>query len=483
MMFDRARPATHCQNPGPGPVLHWMRREFRVQWNPGLLLARNLARNSDQPLAVVICLPSSPDRPSTRQREFLVQGLPELEHQLRALGIPLALLHGDPVRELASLVRSVRVGAVTTDFDSLRPGRTDLAALAQELDALSVPVWEVDGRNIVPCWLTSDKKEYMARTIRPKIHRRLQEFMDDLPAPAPLERPWDPAQHGALPEADHNMARAWARQGFSIPAAIWPVAQDQAGPQGRATPWPAGGESAGEKRLRRFVQRELPGYATRRNDPVQDASSRLSPWLHHGFVSALHLALEAARSAAPQEDKDDFLEELIVRRELSDNFCFYEPEYDSLGAGADWARATLDKHRQDPRYALYTLEEFEAAQTHQPLWNAAQLQLRTQGVIHGYMRMYWAKKMLEWSASPEEALHIAITLNDRWGLDGMDANGYTGVAWSICGVHDRGWKERPVYGNIRYMNANGARRKFDAAEYVRRHAGVEQARLFAAMKK
>jgi deoxyribodipyrimidine photo-lyase len=166
------------------------------------------------------------------------------------------------------------------------------------------------------------------------------------------------------------------------------------------------------------------------------------------------------------KDAGAFLEELIVRRELSDNFCYYNQNYDNLQSFPAWARSTLEEHARDRREYLYTPEELERAHTHDDLWNAAQLEMVRRGKMHGYMRMYWAKKILEWSPSPAEALHAAIYLNDRYELDGRDPNGYVGAAWSIGGVHDRAWKERAIYGKVRYMSYNGAKRKFDVQAYI-----------------
>jgi deoxyribodipyrimidine photo-lyase len=199
--------------------------------------------------------------------------------------------------------------------------------------------------------------------------------------------------------------------------------------------------------------------------------SHLSPYLHFGQLSAQRVALEAQGYDADIPAQEAFLEQLVVRRELSDNFCFYEPAYDRFEGLPAWARETLDRHRTDPRPYLYGLEEFEEARTHDPLWNAAQSQMVKTGYMHGYMRMYWAKKILEWTESPEEALRVAIYLNDRYELDGRDPNGYTGIAWCIGGLHDRAWGERPVFGKVRYMSAGGARRKFDAAAYIDMVAG------------
>ena len=175
------------------------------------------------------------------------------------------------------------------------------------------------------------------------------------------------------------------------------------------------------------------------------------------------------RSRVPREAQDAFLEELIVRRELSDNFCFYNPDYDRFSGFPAWAQKTLNDHRRDPRPYLYRREEFEAARTHDPLWNAAQTEMVRRGKMHGYLRMYWAKKILEWTASPEEALETAIYLNDRYELDGRDPNGYAGIAWSIGGVHDRAWKERPVFGKIRYMSYQGCAGKFPVRDYLEQY--------------
>ncbi len=164
--------------------------------------------------------------------------------------------------------------------------------------------------------------------------------------------------------------------------------------------------------------------------------------------------------------KDAFLEELIIRRELSDNFCFYNPRYDSFDGFPEWARKTLNEHRKDRRPYLYSLEQFETAQTHDKLWNAAQTEMVKRGKMHGYMRMYWAKKILEWTPSPEVAMEVAIHLNNRYELDGRDPNGYAGIAWSIGGVHDRAWNERNIFGKIRYMSYNGCKSKFNIEGYV-----------------
>ena len=227
--------------------------------------------------------------------------------------------------------------------------------------------------------------------------------------------------------------------------------------------WIEPGESGASKTLRNFLETKLSRYDTDRNDPNRDGQSNLSPYLHFGQIGASRVALEVMQS---MQDAGAFLEELIVRRELSDNFCYYNQNYDNVQGFPDWARSTLEEHARDRREYLYKLEELERGKTHDDLWNAAQLEMVQRGKMHGYMRMYWAKKILEWTESPAEALRAVIYLNDRYELDGRDPNGYVGAAWSLGGVHDRAWKERAIYGKVRYMSYNGSKRKFDVQAYI-----------------
>ncbi len=230
--------------------------------------------------------------------------------------------------------------------------------------------------------------------------------------------------------------------------------------------WNKPGEKAAQKSFRDFLHNKFDNYHELRNDPSKDGQSNLSPYLHFGQISAQRIALEVQRIEGNKESEKIFLEELIVRRKLSDNFCYFNKNYDSFEGFHDWGKKTLNDHHKGEGEYLYTLEDFEHADTHEDLWNAAQTEMVITGKMHGYIRMYWAKKILEWSKSPENALRTAIYLNDKYELDGRNPNGYTGIAWSIGGVHDRPWFERPVYGKIRYMNRNGAAKKFDIHSYI-----------------
>ncbi|WP_320172809.1 deoxyribodipyrimidine photo-lyase [Maridesulfovibrio sp.] len=424
-----------------GPVIYWMSREQRVRDNWGLLHARELAGDK-VPLIVVFCLVPSFLGATMRQYDFMLNGLQQVENDLRELGYDFVLLSGQPDETLPAFVSKIRAGAVVTDFDPLRVKQYWQKNVGQKIDA---PLIEVDGHNVVPARLVTDKREYGARTIRPKIQRLLPEFLEDFPQLDPVD-----IRGEGFPAVDWKQVRS----SLEVDETIGPVDL-------------ISGEAAAHAALDEFVAHGLGAYAEKRNDPNAEATSRLSAYYHFGQLAPQRAALAVA--ARPAGDSvDSYLEELIVRRELSDNFCLHTPNYDSLDAAPEWALKTLAEHSADRRAYLYSYEYFEQARTHSALWNAAQTQMVHSGFMHGYMRMYWAKKILEWSASAEEALRITIALNDRFELDGRDPNGYVGALWSIGGLHDRGWKKRSVFGSIRYMNERGCRRKFDVDAYIRK---------------
>lgn len=428
-----------------GPVVYWMSRDQRVNDNWALVCAQELALGKKVPLAVVFCVVPGFLNAAIRQYAFMLAGLKELSKKLEELSVPFFLLTGDPGVVVSKFVINHRASALITDFDPLRIKRQWKKEVA---NIINVPFFEVDAHNIVPCIAASQKAEYGAYTIRKKIQRALPFFMDSFPAPQ---------KHPFL----------WKE---NAPQIKWDKITDslEIDKNVKEVCWIAPGEDRARTTLNSFIYEKIEEYETGRNNPVQNGQSALSPYLHFGQLSAQRLALEVKKSSAPNPAKNTFLEELIVRRELSDNYCFYNPDYDSFDGFPKWARQTLNDHRQDRRPYVYSLEEFEKAETHDQLWNAAQMEMVKLGKMHGYMRMYWAKKILEWTNSPEEAVDIAIHLNDKYELDGRDPNGYTGIAWSIGGVHDRAWNERIVFGKIRYMSYNGCKSKFSIKEYIKR---------------
>jgi deoxyribodipyrimidine photo-lyase len=431
--------------PGKGPVIYWMSRDQRTRDNWALLYAQHQALQAKTPLMVVFCLEPQFLGATRRQYEFMLLGLREVERDLAGKRIAFQSLSGHPEAVLPPFIERVQAGCLVTDFDPLQIKRRWKAQVAR---TIAFPFYEVDAHNIVPCWVASPKQEYGAYTLRPKIHRVLSEFTDDFP---PLKK------HPFFWE-DASKETDWQQVTKALKAdpTVAPV---------RA--FPSGEKSAGQA-LKTFIEGRLASYDADRNDPLKNGQSGLSPYLHFGQIAAQRVAQEVIRSSAPAQSKKAILEELIVRRELADNFCFYNPLYDRVDGFPGWARATLDRHRRDPRDYQYTSEQFEQARTHDDLWNAAQREMVRTGKMHGYLRMYWAKKILEWTKSPEEALETAIALNDRYELDGRDPNGYTGIAWSLGGVHDRAWGERKVFGKIRTMTYNGCKSKFDVKRYIRK---------------
>jgi len=233
-----------------------------------------------------------------------------------------------------------------------------------------------------------------------------------------------------------------------------------------------GGTSEAGRLLDVFIERKLDKYAELRNDPNENCLSGLSPYLHFGQISPLYVALRVLETRSRNDAA--FLEELIVRRELSFNFVHYNREYSAFDSLPTWAKKTLHEHEADPRPSSYSLEQLESAETHDPCWNAAQMEMMVEGKMHGYMRMYWGKKILEWTRSPREAYEIALYLNNKYELDGRDPNSYAGVAWCF-GKHDRPWRERPAFGTVRYMNDRGLMRKFDVGRYVKQWISAKSA--------
>jgi deoxyribodipyrimidine photo-lyase len=428
---------------GKGPVVYWMSRDQRVDDNWALICAQEVAIREKVPLIVVFCLVPRFLNAMTGQYTFMLTGLRGLSQRLTKLHIPFFLVTGEPGNTLMRFIKTCKASTLITDFDPLRIKRQWKEEVARRI---IIPFYEVDAHNIVPCIVASPKQEYAAYTIRNKIGRLLPVFLDTFPKLHKHPFPWTKD----LPRIE------WEK---------FPALLKTNNIMGNFN-WIPPGETEAQKKLTHFIEEKLASYDTGRNDPTKEGQSDLSPYLHFGQLSAQRVALEIEKSHIVSPMKAPFLEELIIRGELSDNFCYYNPHYDSFDGFPDWAKKTLNEHRKDRRPYLYSLEQFEEARTHDELWNAAQMEMVKRGKMHGYMRMYWAKKILEWTQSPEEAMEIAIYLNDKYELDGRDPNGYAGIAWSIGGVHDRAWNQRNVFGKIRYMSYNGCKSKFNVKGYI-----------------
>jgi deoxyribodipyrimidine photo-lyase len=431
---------------GAGPVICWMSRDQRAQDNWALIWAQKQAVDRHVPLLVFFCLVSDFLGATIRQFGFMLHGLQETAENLRRLNIPFFLLQGDPGALLPPFILKQNPALVVSDFDPLRIKKKWKAEVQA---AISCPFYEVDTHNIVPCRIASPKQEWAAHTFRPKIHKLLDEFLE--PFPPLIRHPFDFKDKATFPNWESLLET---------------LKVDRTVPE---VDWLKPGEKEARIQLQTFLTQSLMRYDADRNDPNKNGQSDLSPYLHFGQIAPQRVALEVQNTDLPDHKKEAFLEELIVRRELADNFCHTNSEYDSTASFPQWAMETLREHETDLRPILYSKDQMEAAQTHDPLWNAAQLEMTVRGKMHGYMRMYWAKKILEWSPDPDMALETAIYLNDKYELDGRDPNGYTGIAWSIGGVHDRAWGSRPIFGKIRYMSLNGAKTKFDVNRYIQKN--------------
>lgn len=427
---------------GSGPVIYWMSRDQRAHDNWALLYAIEKANELNQPVVVAFCLEKYPTS-NLRQYDFMLKGMSEVAKTLKDHQIGFRLLIGDGDQQIPKLASELKASTVIVDFSPLKNARAKRQKVANQID---VQMTEVDAHNVVPAWVASDKQEFAAYTIRPKITNLLPEYLTDLPELKAPNTKW--------PESSDGVNSAELIKDLKIDDSVKPV------------DWCQPGEAAAKASMQKFFKDKYDDYAEKRNDPTLDGLSNLSPYIHFGQLGPQRLAYDASKLNVNEDSKKSFLEELIIRRELSENFCLFNPSYKTSEAFPDWAKKSHEEHKNDQREHLYSLEDLEQAKTHDELWNAGQIQMTAKGKMHGYMRMYWAKKILEWTPDIDTAMKYAIYLNDKYELDGRDPNGYTGIAWSIGGLHDRPWFERPVFGKIRYMNYNGAKNKFNIQKYV-----------------
>jgi deoxyribodipyrimidine photo-lyase len=429
-----------AHNPRARYVLYWMQQSQRVQFNHALEFAVRTANDRNQPLMVLFALTEAYPEANLRHYAFMLEGLQDVQKQLAARGIAFKIFIGDPVRSVLKAAK--KASTLICDRGYLRHQRKWRFKVAH---AAPCPVIQVESDVVVPVEAASPKAEYAARTIRPKIQRLLSDCLATL-RPLKLKLS-DPSL--ADPE---DLEAISAR--LKIDRSVGPVSS-----------FFAGGHASAVKQLKAFLERRLPDYDHHRNFPHLDGSSMMSPFFHFGHISPLEMVLAVQKSAGPQEAKETLLEELIVRRELAVNYAFYFPDYDRYGGLPQWARRTLAEHSKDRRDPIYTPQQLEAAATHDPYWNAAMLEMKHTGYMHTYMRMYWGKKILQWRPKPEDAFNLTLKLNNKYFIDGRDPNSFAGVGW-IYGLHDQAWKERAIFGKIRYMARSGLERKFDMPGYL-----------------
>ncbi len=433
-------------------VVYWMQRAQRGVDNHAVNLAVEIANELGLPLVVYFAGISNFPHANLRHYAFLQQGLPDIEEDLAERNISFVMRRA-PHESHEKLLHDVQAAMMVGDENPMRVPEQWRNSLAEKI---AIPFWTVDADVIVPSKLI-EKAQYGAYTIRPRLYRALPEYL------VPYENPhakvaWRRPKGFHADDLREDMTRGWK----DFDRSVGPVDSF------------AGGTHAGLKRLHLFTSRLLKSYDTDRNKPELDGTSALSPYLHYGHVGPQTIALAVAKAAEGnstlQTAKESYFNELIAWRELAVNFVRFcvsaGTDYETPAVAESWSRKTLAEHAKDERERLYTLKQLEVAETHDELWNAAQIQMVEQGWMHNYMRMYWAKKILEWTPDIATAMKYAVYLNDRYFLDGRDPNGYAGIAWSMVGKFDRPWFDRPVFGQIRYMSGASTGKKFNSKRYI-----------------
>lgn len=417
-------------------VLYWISRALRTTENQALYAAQQEALAQGTQLAVWFNL--RPDFPyaTTRSMHFLLMGLAEVARKLHNLNIPLIVTEGDPLTNLQVLHTQHPVSSVFTEHNPLKPIKLTHTQVAHWCSTQAIRFTRVNTACVIPVWDASPKLEFSAKTIRNKLMSRYEPY---------LEVAYPLSVH------PHNLPTSLTFTRDSVDQLIKKHTWKELS-LSSLTP----GEDAALAQLDHFINEGLDHY-DRRNEVDSKGQSYLSAYLHFGMLSPLTMIRKVKATGHPNAPL--FIEEALVRRELAENFVHYCEDYDSLKGAWSWAQKTLEQHRNDPREYLYTREQFEAAQTHDDLWNTCQRMVIQDGYLHSYLRMYWAKMVLLWSASPEEAIATLIALNDTYFLDGRDPNGYTGILWSVAGVHDRPWFDKPIHGLIRAMGKDGTLKK------------------------
>ncbi len=430
-------------------VLYWMQSSARSEHNHALEYAVQKANELERRLLVAFGLTDDYPEANLRHYTFMLEGLKDAEKALEKRAIRMVVRRGSP--DEVAVEAGKEASLVVTDRGYLRHQKEWRENVAKKA---ACRVVQVESDIVVPVELASDKKEYAARTLRPKIMKHLEDFLVEL-EPTKVEKSSTNMKADGLDLSDIGKVL----DGMDLDRSV-----------GSLSHLHKGGTSEAKKVLSEFLKNRFDSYTENRNQPQTDDVSHMCKYLHFGHISPIHIALEIQKSGASEENIHSYLEELIVRRELPMNFVFYEPNYDKFSCLPEWARKTLEDHKDDVREHVYTTKQLEAAETHDKYWNAAMKEMIHTGYMHNHMRMYWGKKILEWSNTPEHAFRTALYLNNKYFLDGRDPNSYANVAW-VFGMHDQGWKERAVFGKVRYMAASGLERKSKPEEYVEKVEG------------
>ncbi len=427
-------------------VLYWMQASQRAEHNHALEYAIEVANDRGEPVVVLFVLIDDFPEGNARSYAFMLEGLAETAKALRDRGIPFVFKLNEIVGTVLDVAKDASI--VITDRGYLAFQRDWRRRVADDVGKRFV---QVEANAVVPLEVASTKLESAARTIRPKIQLHVQDYLHAL-EPRTVET------SGA------NVDLASDLDPTNVDVCLEAIQTDESVP--RVSRF-IGGTSEGYRHLAHFLRTHLDGYDEHRNEPSKPATSMLSPYLHYGMISPVEAVRRVKASAhGNSADASKFIEELVVRRELANNFVSYEPDYGTWASIPDWAKTTLAEHAGDKRDATYTVQQLEAAETDDPYWNAAMREMLKSGYMHNHMRMYWGKQIVYWIPGGKEAFEIALYLNNKYFLDGRDANSYSNVSW-LFGVHDRPWPVQPGFGKVRSMKPSGLKRKFDPDAYVR----------------
>ena len=443
------------RNGSPRPdgkcVVYWMQRAMRIHENPALDVAIDVANLLGLPVVVFFSVIPNYPNANLRHYHFLQQGLRDVEEDARDRGVGF-ILRRHPANSLEKFLEEVDAAILIGDENPCREPERWRKVLARRL---KLPYWTVDADVVVPSAVFG-RDYFLLQHMRPHLKAALPTFLNAPQSPKP-QHAWHKPKSLAADSLAADITAGFNHLDRTIP------------PVDTFT----GGTHAALKRLNHFVTHGLKDYPDKRNHPETQGTSRLSPWLHFGNIGPLTIALAVedafAKGHASEAARDRFLDQVIAWRELSVLFVKHNPSYDNWECAEPWARQTLIEHTADERPYRYTLQQLERAETHDDLWNAAQREMTQTGWMHNYMRMYWAKMILAWAPDPARAYEWAVTLNDRYELDGRDPNGYAGIAWSIVGKHDRPWFNRPIFGLVRPMSGASTAKKFDSDAYILRN--------------
>lgn len=426
-----------------GCVMLWVQRAQRAGANPAANVAVEIAGELGIPVVAVFCLVPAYSGATLRAYHFMAEGLRMLPDAFAERGIGWKLVAGEPEDEIPEAAQLLAAAAIVTDANPLRTGRQWRRDVAERL---SIPMLQIESDAVVPPALFP-KEEYAPRTIRPKLQKQFDRYLAHIPDPPALVE-------SRIREGEDPLD---VIRTFDIDTTVGPA------------PDLRGGSSIARQRLQTFIDQRLGRYDQDRSRADIQAGTSLSPWLHYGQIGPTEMAIAVQEADAPQAARNSLIDELVTQRELAINLALRNPDYDRYEGLPEWGRATLERHAGDPRPVAFTREEFERAETDDPLWNASMWQMIHEGIMPNRLRMYWAKQILRWSTSPREAWDIAVSLNDTYFVDGRDANSYANLGWCIGGRHDRPFgPEKPIFGLVRPMGMGAMKRTFDVDAYIRK---------------